>query len=274
MRLNFLSKENKKKEVEEVVKLVNSKKVKPKKIEKKQKKPIKQNVKNRRVELSRRIKSGIPGLDELMGGGFLPHSVVLVTGKTGSSKTIVSAQFLYKGIIDHGENGVYITTEQRADDIADDMLTSFGWDFHKLMDEKKLSIIEIDPGNVRQLPYLVKQKIEEINAKRVVIDSTSMFSLFFDDVFETRRKLFSVYKILKDMDIVTLFTAEILEESKGLSRFGVIEFMVDGIISLQFIGIAAKFKRALMVRKMRRTDHSNKIYPFEITNKGIIVRKI
>jgi len=144
MRLNFLSKENKKKEVEEVVKLVNAKKTKHKKVEKKQKvtvkkeKNVKRTVKERREHLSRRVKSGIPGLDELMGGGFLPHSVVLVTGKTGSSKTIVSAQFLYKGIIDHNENGIYITTEQRADDIADDMLTSFGWDFHKLMDEKKL----------------------------------------------------------------------------------------------------------------------------------------
>ncbi len=274
MKLNPFSKEEPKDDIKEIPKLVSKVDI-PKPVQK----PVKKNhspskTSKRRQELSRRIKSGIPGLDELMGGGFLPHSVVLITGKTGTSKTIFCSQFLYKGITEFNENGIYVTTEQSVADIADDMLTSFGWDLYKLLDEKKLTILEVDPGNIRQLPYIIQQKVEEMNAKRVVIDSTSMFSLFFDDMFETRRKLFAVYKMLKALDIVTIFTAEILEDSKGLSRFGVIEFMVDGIIMLQFVSIATRYKRSLVVRKMRRTDHSNKIYPFVITNNGITVKKL
>jgi KaiC/GvpD/RAD55 family RecA-like ATPase len=224
--------------------------------------------------MKKRVKSGIYGLDPLIEGGFLPGSVTLVTGKTGTGKTIFCCQFLYKGAVEYKEPGIYITTEEMAEDIKNDVLISFGWDFEKLEKKNKLRIIEVDPANIRVLPTIINENVLKIKARRAVIDSTSLFELCFKDVYETRRKIFECIKALKKMGLTTLLTAEVLEESKGLSRFGVVEFMVDGIILLQFIGLATRYKRMLCVRKMRRTEHSIRIHPFKITKDGIKVFRV
>jgi KaiC/GvpD/RAD55 family RecA-like ATPase len=67
--------------------------------------------------------------------------------------------------------------------------------------------------------------------------------------------------------------SEIPEDSKALSRFGVEEFVVDGVIVLNYLGIGEAYSRSLLIRKMRRTNHGRDVYPFEITPKGIVVKK-
>ena len=79
-----------------------------------------------------------------------------------------------------------------------------------------------------------------------------------------------VIQKIREMNRVGIVTAEILEDSNSLSRFGVIEFMVDSVVLLQYLGLA-KYKRSLMIRKMRMGDHSTNIHPFEISKKGISV---
>ncbi len=106
-----------------------------------------------------------------------------------------------------------------------------------------------------------------------MIDSVSMFELYMHEPFKIRKSLYKVLQRLRDMGKTVLVVAEVLEDSKGLSRFGVIEFMVDSVILLQYLGIA-KHKRSLLIRKMRMTDHSIDIHPFEITPKGVIIRSV
>ena len=69
-------------------------------------------------------------------------------------------------------------------------------------------------------------------------------------------------------------TSEVLEDSKALSRFGVEEFVSDAVIVLNYFGLGEMSARSLIVRKMRRTDHGKDVYPFDITKKGIIVKKV
>jgi len=216
-----------------------------------------------------KIPSGVPGLDRLMGGGFEEGTVNLITGKTGTGKSIFCSQFIYDGVMKHKQKGIYITTEETAKNIRR-QVKNFGWDFETIEKKGWVKMLEFEPFDVSTLTTKMQEMIDKTNAKRVVIDSVSMFELYLTNVFEIRKALFKVIQKIREMDRIGLVVAEILEDSSSLSRFGVIEFMVDSIILLQYLGLA-KYKRSLMIRKMRMSDHSTNIHPFGITNKGISV---
>lgn len=219
-----------------------------------------------------RIPSGVPGLDGLIEGGFEEGTINLVSGKTGTCKSIFCGQFLYNGIMQNKQKGLYITTEDTASGLRK-QLQRFGWDFLALEKKGWLKILEFEPYNVSTLTTKMVEYVNNLESKRIVIDSVSMFELYINNIFEIRKALFKVVQKIREMGKVGLFTAEIQEDSTNLSRFGVVEFMVDGVILLQYMGLA-KYKRSLMVRKMRMTDHSSNIHPFEITKNGIVVKPI
>ncbi len=219
-----------------------------------------------------RVPTGIPGLDELMEGGFEEGSVNLITGKTGTGKSIFSAQFLYNGARKYRDRGLYITTGETIKNIKRQS-KKFGWDFDSLEKDGYLRIIEVEPYDIEKLMENISVSKDLMSSKRIVIDSISMFELYMQDPYKIRKNLFSMLQKFRDMGKTVLVVAEVLEESKNLSRSGVIEFMVDSVILLQYLGIA-KHKRSLMIRKMRMTNHSTDIHPFEIGPKGIEMRRI
>ena len=219
----------------------------------------------------KRVSSGIHGLDELIGGGFIPGNTYLITGDTGTGKTLFCCQFLWEGL-NKGESGIYFTLEETPEDIMEDV-KEFGWNFEKYIREKKFRIEFQDPFELIDISSLIKSKIEKFGAKRVVIDSTSVFGMIFKNEHEMRRGMYELIKMLRGTGAVVLMTAEILESEKGLSRFGVEEFVVDGIIVLKHFGIAGESSRKLMVWKMRRTKHDEAIHPISITGDGITVLK-
>jgi KaiC/GvpD/RAD55 family RecA-like ATPase len=246
------------------------------------------------TEIVERIPSGIKGLDKLIEGGFVKGSVVLVTGKTGTGKTALAASFLYEGT-KNNEPGVYVTTEEREEDIKGDIKAMFGWDLESLEKKKLLTFLSIKPvipvtpgrlismeeeiGSIIKL-YIVDltKKIESavkaIKAKRVVIDSISIIEMFIKDEYMRRVALMQLITNLKDLGVTSLITGTIPEGSEALSLSGIIEFVVDGVIKLDFVPVAEEFKRTLTIRKMRRTDHSIYIHPFEITKEGLRIIEI
>lgn len=211
-----------------------------------------------------RVKTGISGLDKLIQGGFVKGSSVLISGETGAGKTLFCLQYLLEGL-KNNEPGVYITLEESAEEIKKDALV-FGWDFEKY--EKK-GIFKIIEKNVFEDTNLEFFEIDELKAKRVVIDSISLLSLIIEDKASMRNKLRVLIKSLKERDITVLLTSEIVGE--GLSRLGVEEFLADGVIVLRFTPIGTEAGRSLFVRKMRRTKHSEDIHPIEIRKQGIKV---
>jgi circadian clock protein KaiC len=217
-----------------------------------------------------KITTGIPGLDALMDGGFNEGTVGLISGKTGTGKSIFCSQFLYDGVMKHKEKGIYITTEETANNIRR-QVQNFGWDFDALEKKGWIKIIEFEPFDMATLTTRLQETVEKFDAKRIVIDSVSMFELYLEkNAFEIRKAMFKVIQKIREMNRVGLVTAEVLEESSGLSRFGVIEFMVDTVIVLQYVGLA-KNKRNLTIRKMRMSGHSTNIHPFDITAKGMAI---
>lgn len=219
----------------------------------------------------KRVKTGISGLDKLAEGGFVENSVTLVTGETGTCKTIFGCQFIAEGL-KNKEPGVYITLEESPNDIKNDV-SQFGWNFEKYEKNDLLRIIYHDPVQVNNIDSVIIGEINSLKAKRLVIDSTSLIGLNIESPAQIRRRLFNIINAIKRNKCTALIISEIPEGKKGLSRFEVEEFVTDGIIVLNYLGIGEVSSRSLIIRKMRRTDHGNDVYPLEITKKGLVVKK-
>lgn len=216
-----------------------------------------------------RIPSGIPGLDELIQGGFVKGSVNLISGPTGTGKSIFGLQYIWHGL-QKGENGVFISLEQEQQDIFGDV-KDFGWDFSSYIKNKKCIIEYLPIWKLEDLTITVLEKIKEINAKRFVLDTLSLVCSKLEEE-EIRSTITEFLRELRRSGATSLLLSEIAEGSKGLSMFGIEEFIVDGIIVLHYLEfVSGMSPRSLVIRKMRRTNHGTDVYPLNITNKGIFV---
>ncbi|MBI2085212.1 MAG: AAA family ATPase [Candidatus Aenigmarchaeota archaeon] len=218
-----------------------------------------------------RVKTGIPGLDDLMEGGLVPGSSILVAGHTGAGKTLFCMQFLWSGL-QKGEPGVYISFEQTPEELKDDAII-FGWNFDSYERKGMCKIAFYNPFEIADVNKIITDEISKVRAKRVVIDSTSIFAMYLNDEFKVREKLYKLIEKLKQTGCTVLMTSEILEESIGFSRYGVEEFVADAVIVLNYLGVGGEFARGLTVRKMRRTNHYKDMVPFDVTKDGLVVEK-
>ena len=217
-----------------------------------------------------RIETGIPGIDELIGGGLMPNSLTLLTGTTGTGKTIMSSHFIYSGVKDYNQPGAYISFEEPIENIKENCL-EFGWDFEALEKKDKVVFVRYDPFHVEDIYELIETNIKKIDAKRVVIDSISALGLYVRDIPDIRRMVFNISLLLRKLGCTSFLVSETLPMQGSLSRFGVEEFVTDNVIVLYYTRTGSQFSRSLAIWKMRGTQHSNKVHPYNITDKGITV---
>ncbi len=223
-----------------------------------------------------RVKTGIKGLDELIEGGIPRGSSVLVAGSSGTGKSIMSMQYLYNGAKQFQEPGVFVTVESNVHTISWD-LESFNWDIKAMQEDKLMLIYRIKPSDNVQKKFVVEkieselnaieEKVKEIGAKRLVIDSTTALGTCVAPG-NFRSLLFRFIDRLKDFDCTTMLTTETKNIKTSFSAFGVEEFLADGVVVLYF----TPPHRSMFVRKMRGTDHDKNVHPFEITTNGIEIR--
>lgn len=220
-----------------------------------------------------RVPSGIPGLDELITGGFLEGSTVLVAGGSGTGKTIFALQYIYKGAEQYKEPGIYISMEEGATNLWWNM-KSFHWNLTKYEQENLIRLYRV--GMIEPVEFAkgfkdeiekIKKMVDEMNAKRLVIDSTTAFGMWMGSESLIRYSLFKLADELKEMNCTTMLTAETLGGRDQFSRFGVEEFIADGVIVLYF----RPPQRAVFVRKVRGTKHDQKVHPFSIVESGIAI---
>lgn len=219
-----------------------------------------------------RIKSGISGLDSIIEGGFVKGFSTLISGSAGTGKTIFCSQFLWEGL-KQGENCMFITFEERPEKIRNSAL-DFGWDFSKYEDKDKMFIEHKNPFKRKgEDLFWFRDEIKEKDIERVALDSVSLLSLYYQDKYDVRKNIFNLVKMLEREGTTSVLTSEIPEGRRNLSRFGVVEFLVDGVIILKGIGIAGEMGRRLMIKKMRRTSFEEDIFPIEFTEKGLTVHR-
>ncbi len=237
-----------------------------------------------------RVKTGVIGLDELMEGGFPEGRSMLISGACGTGKTIFGIQFIYMGAAKYNEPGVYVTLDERPDLIRQDVMR-FGWDLRKLEDKNMLQIIDgsiakiglpsdeefslpVTGFDVDKLLLEIMRVSKKIGAKRVVIDSLPALGFNFENPNDIRKAILKLSYMLMRTGVTSLMTSEVDEGSNQYGKYGVEEYVVDGVIILHYMGVGTQSNRTLHIRKMRSTKHSEDLHPIEITEKGIVVHKI
>ncbi len=223
----------------------------------------------------KKVFTGIKGFDSIVGGGFPISSMVLVTGPAGVGKTTFGIQFLVKGA-ELGEPGLYISMEEDVEKLHI-FEYLFGFNISKFENEKKIKIVRFELMewkelySINRLEKMIDKLINKINAKRVVLDSSSILGYYLKNEFNLRRFLFSLSKKFEKHGITSIIISDIPYNSNKLSTFGVEEFVSDGIILLSYSKIKTYFNRRLEVKKLRFTDFSNFKVPFQIGREGIEV---
>ncbi len=258
-----------------------------------------------------RIQSGIPGFDQIVGGGLIRDRVYLLAGPAGAGKTIFSSQFLYNGLTKYGENGVYVVLEETPQQLRENIYNSFSWDLRTLEDSGSLIILDAissrlglgsderfvvpRPFTLEALLYEIQTAIQTVRAKRVVIDSLDAMSLELTQV-DLRSLIQRLTMILKSFGCTTLLVSGQADMS-NTARKGVEEYVVDGMIrlhhsleesvsgetlleqnamqgnSLAEDSFTMKVRaRKIEIPKMRGTSHSHYLHPFTIGENGVEVK--
>jgi circadian clock protein KaiC len=231
-----------------------------------------------------RLPTGIIDLDEKMEGGFVEGSIILLRGKAGTGKTAFCGSYLYQGA-KNGEPGVYITTEQEIDDIKKDINKMFGWDLDALEQKGLIRFVSIQPvlaNNMAKedLDKIIRlfmnslynkiiESVREVKARRVVVDSISIIEMFVRNRYLSRVYLMDMTRRLKKLGVTSLLTEGVAEEGGLLGDEALTEFIADGVIKLDFVPVSERFKRTITISKMRRTNHSTMIHPFDFSDDGL-----
>jgi circadian clock protein KaiC len=225
--------------------------------------------------------TGIEGLDEVTGGGLPAGRPTLICGAAGCGKTLFSVTFLYKGVVDHGEPGVFVSFEERPDDLVDNV-KSLGYDLGRLIVEKKFAIdhIRLDPAQIEEsgeydlegLFIRLGFAIDAIGAKRVVLDTIETLFAGLTNAAILRSELRRLFEWLKDKGVTAIITGE--RGDGQLTRHGLEEYVSDCVILLDNRVHDQITTRRLRIVKYRGSAHGTNEYPFLLDEQGVTVMPI
>jgi circadian clock protein KaiC len=226
--------------------------------------------------------SGIRGFDEITVGGLPRGRPTLVTGASGSGKTLFGLEFLVRGARDFGEPGVLMSFEEPAADLRENV-ASLGFDLGQLEADGLLVIdaIHIDPSEVMTtgafdldgLFIRLAAAVDEVGARRVVLDTVEVLFSALGDENVVRGELGRLFRWLKDRGLTTVVTGERGREGQ-LTRYGIEEYVSDCVVVLDHRVSDDITTRRLRVAKYRGSEHGTNEYPFLITDRGFWVLPI
>lgn len=217
----------------------------------------------------KRVTSGNPDLDEMCGGGFFRDSVTLVSGATGTGKTLLVTNFLAGGV-EAGEKALLLGYEESRGQLFRNAL-GWGVDFRKMEEEGKLKVVCLYP-EAQGLPdhlLTIRSLVEEFGPNRIAIDSLSALERVAPET-GFREFLISLTSFIKKHEIAGLCTAtsKSLIGGESVSEQH-ISTLTDSIILLRYIQEKETMHRGMMVLKMRGSQHAKDIRRFTIDSTGM-----
>jgi KaiC/GvpD/RAD55 family RecA-like ATPase len=252
---------------------------------------------------SEHVPTGIPGLDELLGGGYPRGRVILITGGPGSGKTTMAMQFLIDGVERFDERGVFISLEESKYHLVNEM-ANFGWDLEKYEKKNQLAIVDASPlrqaskekkendqlaenigpkdvrirgpeFSIQALSTIIRNYTRVTRATRIVIDPITSLSFQFPDLQQRRIATIDLLDSLMSMGTTNLVTSELgtqLGGSPTQREIPAEEYLCHGVIVLHTSHVSGRGAvTALEIEKMRETKHDRQLHPYSIMEKGLKV---
>jgi circadian clock protein KaiC len=229
----------------------------------------------------RKAPTGIPGLDEITYGGLPAGRPTLICGSAGCGKTLMAMEFLVRGVTEFGEPGVFVSFEERAEDLAENV-RSLGFDLDELTRQGKLLIdyVHVERSEIEEtgeydlegLFLRLGWAVDSIGARRIVLDTIETLFSGFTNEGILRAELRRLFRWLKDRGLTAVVTAE--RGERGLTRHGLEEYISDCVVLLDHRVHDQLATRRLRIVKYRGTVHGTNEYPFLIDERGIEVLPI
>ena len=220
-----------------------------------------------------RVSSGIPELDGNLEGGFPENSTTAVIGAFGTGKSTFGMQFLNEGL-QKGEHCILIS----LDDDEETMIrtaSEFGWDFQRYVDEELLILLKLTAIDIKTSILRIRSELprlfEMFGAKRCVFDSITLFEMLFTSENERRLIVYDLVQVMRNSGTTSIITSELDSSNPHASRFGMIEYVSDGVIFLNYHRrVRAKtIRMSIEITKMRRTKHSRDVMAYGVYKDGI-----
>ncbi|HEX9840251.1 MAG TPA: circadian clock protein KaiC [Anaerolineales bacterium] len=237
--------------------------------------------KRQQVKLLPKSPTGIPGMDEITGGGLPKGRPTLLAGGAGCGKTLFAMEFLVNGALQYDEPGVFVAFEENAEELAQNV-ASLGFDLKELIKQKKLIIdyVRIERSEIEEtgeydlegLFIRLGYAIDSIGAKRVTLDTIEVLFAALPNQAILRAELHRLFRWLKDKGVTAIVTAE--RGDGTMTRFGLEEYVADCVILLDHRVTDQTSTRRLRIVKYRGTLHGTNEYPFLIGKDGISVLPI
>lgn len=223
-----------------------------------------------------RLSTGIAGLDEMMGGGIPQGDSLVLAGPTGTGKTTFAIKFVAAGLL-AGENAVIVIFEEHPEMYLE-RARGIDVDLRKAVQDGTLRIIYLRPLDLSVDETLdeIRRAVDEIGAKRVVIDSISGFEMALAPAFreDFRESLYRLIGALTGLGVTMFSTVEVVGEAAGLQLTGYqVSFLTDDIISQRYVEIEGELCKALVIVKMRGSGHSRDFRAYDLTPNGVQLRE-
>lgn len=246
-----------------------------------------------------KVKTGVPGLDEMLDGGLIPGRVYAVSGTSGTGKTTLAMQFLLEGVRS-GERVLYIALDEPPNEVRQNM-RSYGWDVGQVQvfdatpdvmsydktpvrdvsTERKVVYFRDLPEGVRltsekspadmtvnTIQELVRQEMKVRKYSRIVVDSLTSLRYFYIRTSEENASLISFLRLLSDIGVTSLLTVQLPE----VSRPDVEIHMARGEIRLHKWYDGRGLIRGITVEKYRGSMHDHRLRMVKITSTGVLVK--
>jgi len=221
-----------------------------------------------------RLATGVPGLDDLMGGGIPAGDVLLLTGPAGTGKTTFAAQFIAQGLSE-GESCVVAVFEEYPEAyLARAKISDV--DFDEMIAAGRLAVTYLRPLDlsVDEMLAEISDEVRRLNATRVVIDSLSGFEVALAPTYrmDFRESLYRLVGALTAIGVTVVMTAEVIDVFPDF-RFTAerVSFVTDDIIVQRYVEIEGRLQKVLAVVKMRGSEHAPEFWSYELTPKGAVI---
>lgn len=246
-----------------------------------------------------KIRTGVPGLDDMLDGGLIPGRAYIVSGASGTGKTTLAMQFLLEGA-KNGERVLYVALDEPPNEVKANM-QSYGWDLSRVQvfdatpdimsydktpvrdvstERKVVYFKEVGPDirqtserspvdmSINTIQELIRQEMRVRRYSRVVVDSLTSLKYFYIKTSEENASLISFFRLLSDLGVTSILTVQLAEISKP----DVEAHMARGEVMLHKWFDGRGLMRGVTVEKFRGSSHDHKLRNMKLSDVGMEVK--